>query len=239
MDIHPNGKTAYLIINKKARANNKDLYNVIVVELDLATRKVVRILREYIQDRDAPGPYGYCAIKCHAGGHLVIGLSMSISTGDVVAGLDVLLNTIPAFDPGSTNETLPMSVSLVDAEARATASAARAIANATASSITGVLDKLEKMGVKLANTTEMFTQLTEKLNKIALTIPSDAYIWQKAVDRIAAEIKALNTADSSAFESPIFRGYIKSIAQEVLLDAIEYAEKNPTKSALYKLIQSV
>jgi len=225
-DVHPNGKSIYLAINKTESKNRVNYYNLKIVEVDRATRKVVRIIREYNQGVQTPGPVGYCTVKCLPDGALFVGLAIT-STKDssqVVAAIDIIENIIPVFTPGSTNTTNPTPTSTVDQTARDSAYQALAAA-------AGV-----KGDVKVLNTT--LTQSVNTLNAKIAALPTKDYVWQNIADRIALEIQNTAVDASSVFESPLFIGFVKARAQEVLLDAIQYAKANPTKSALYGLIQS-
>jgi hypothetical protein len=223
MDVHPNGHTAYLIINKTENVNRKNFYNVKVVEIDIATRKVTRIIKEYVQDRDSPGPMGYCSIKCLPNGSLLIGLSIAISDTVVIAALDSIDNSIPVFTPTSTNTTNPTPTYVIDQAARDAAYNALTVA----ASMNGKFSIIEGKIILATN----------GLNARIDTLPTKDYVWQNIADRLAAEIKLLGTSDSSAFEHPLFNTYIRSQAQSVLLDAIQYARTNPNQSALRALIR--
>lgn len=240
-DVHPNGKSIYLAINKTENRDRLNYYNVKIVEVDRVTRKVVRIIREYNQGRDTPGPMGYCTVRCLPDGALFIGLAITSTkdTSQVVAAFDIIENIIPVFTPTSTNTTNPTTQAVVDTEARDTAKQALAKTIDAINQVNICIRELKGQHDSIAALNTLLIQIQDIVNMHIDTLPTKEYVWQNIADRIATEINALNTSFPSVFESDTFKGYVKGIAQQTLLDAIKYATTNPAQSSLRALIKDV
>lgn len=240
-DVHPNGKLVYLAINKTENRDRLNYYNVKIVEVDRITRKLTRILREYNQGVHTPGPVGYCTVKCLPDGGLFVGLAITSikDPTQVVAAFDIIENSIPVFTPGSANTTVPPIVSTVDTQARADALTALTQSTRALQAAVAAQNRADSAHSIATTAIQKVTELSLRTDMRIAQLPSKEYVWQNIADRIALEIKNTGTDTSSVFESPLFMGFVKARAQEVLLDAIKYASANPDKSALATLIKKI
>lgn len=233
VDVHPNGKSAYLIINKTETVDGKSQRNLRIVEVDVASKLVTREIKRYVEGTNMFGPAGYCSIKCLPNGGLFAGLAIARDNDptQIVAGFDIIENVIPVFDPTSDNTTIPTPVEIVDQVARNMAA-----------------DALNKL-VDMSNAIKVYatiTQLNEAVNgvnartdTIVSALPTKDYVWSNIADRISVEIASIGTGVPTVFEHDVFKRYIRKLGTEALLVAIEYARTNPDQSSLRKLIREI
>jgi len=237
VDVHPNGKSAYLIINKTETVSGKSQRNVRIVEVDVETKMVVREIKRYVEGTDMFGPAGYCSIHCLPNGSLFVGLAIARDNDptQIVGAFDVVENVIPVFDPTSGNTTIPTPTETIDQLARDMAIQA--------------LNKLADVAKSLnayATTTELNSLINNTISNAhdytdtsVVALPTKDYVWSNIADRISIEISALGTGLPSVFASDIFKRYIRKLGTEALIVAIEYARTNPDQSSLRKLIREV
>ena len=113
-DSLPDGKTAYVLVNKNDTVNRKAQRNLHLFEVDIATKTIKRVIKSYTEGVDFPGPAGYCSVTCLPTGQLLVNLSATKSdgSGEVVWKLDVIDGVYPPYNIGPSAGTEALLVSL-------------------------------------------------------------------------------------------------------------------------------
>jgi hypothetical protein len=101
-DVLPDGRLAYVIINKNEIMNNKLGRNVHVFEVALPSRIIIRKVKSYVEGVDFPGPAGYCTVLCLPTGQLFVNLSATKTdgSGEVIWKSDVIDNVFQPYTTG-------------------------------------------------------------------------------------------------------------------------------------------
>lgn len=113
-DVHPNGKLAYVIVNKNETVNGKAQRNVHVFEVALPAKTITRLVKSYIEGVDFQGPAGYCSVSCMPTGQLLVNLAATKNdgSGEVIWKTDLIDNVYKPYNIGPSAGTEALLVAL-------------------------------------------------------------------------------------------------------------------------------